>query len=107
MFTRRRTPSLENHENADLTFGLRAAHNSNPLNPHDAVARLPGSWDAISHNVNQPLDALIETKLGNIFASTPLAIMQPRTAIAWQAASKTVLRTGFGLFSDILPGSVV
>jgi hypothetical protein len=35
-----------------------------------------------------------------------MAILQPRTAIAWQAASKTVLRTGFGLFSDILPGSV-
>ncbi len=28
------------------TFGLRATHNSNPVNPHDAVARLPGSWDA-------------------------------------------------------------
>ncbi len=53
------------------TFGLRATHNSNPVNPHDAVARLPGSWDAISHDVDQPLDALIETKLGNIFASTP------------------------------------
>ena len=23
------------------TFGVRATHNSNPLNPHDAVARLP------------------------------------------------------------------
>jgi hypothetical protein len=89
------------------TFGLRATHNSNPVNPHDAVARLPGSWAAISHNVNQPLDALIETKLGNIFASTPQAIMQPRMALAWQAPSKTVLRAGFGLFSDILPGSVV
>jgi hypothetical protein len=88
------------------TFGVRATHNSNPLNPHDEVARLPGSWDAIPHNVNQPLNALIDTHLGNIFASTPLAILQPRTAFAWQAASKTVLRTGFGLFSDILPGSV-
>jgi hypothetical protein len=28
-------------------------------------------------------------------------------AIAWQVLAKTVLRTGFGLFSDILPGSVV
>jgi len=89
------------------TFGVRATHNANPVNPHDSVARLPGSWHAIPHDVNQPLDALIVTKLGNIFASTPLAIMQPRTALAWQAASKTVLRTGFGLFSDLLPGSVV
>jgi hypothetical protein len=88
------------------TVGLRATHNSNPVNPHDAVARLPGSFDAIAHDVNQPLDALIETHLGNIFASTPLAILQPRTALAWQLAPKTVLRTGFGLFSDILPGSV-
>ncbi|MDR3698271.1 MAG: carboxypeptidase regulatory-like domain-containing protein [Candidatus Sulfopaludibacter sp.] len=89
------------------TFGLRATHNSNPVNPHDAVARLPGSWDAISHNVNQPLDASIQTHLGNIFAGTPMEILQPRTAIAWQITPKTVLRSGFGLFSDILPGSVV
>jgi hypothetical protein len=89
------------------TFGIRSTHNSNPVNPHDAVARLPGSWDAVPHDVNQPLQASIETHLGNIFAATPLEIAQPRTALAWQAASKTVLRTGAGLFSDILPGSVV
>ncbi len=39
------------------TFGIRATHNSNPLNPHDAVARLSGSFDSISHDVNQPLSA--------------------------------------------------
>ena len=88
------------------TLGLRATHNSNPVNPHDAVARLGGSFDAIAHDADQPLNAAIETHLGNLFASTPLAILQPRTAIAWQLAPKTVLRTGFGLFSDILPGSV-
>jgi hypothetical protein len=88
------------------TFGMRATHNSNPLNPHDAVARLPGSFASISHDVNQPLSDVIDTHLGNVFASTPLAILQPRTAIAWQIAPKTVLRTGFGLFSDLLPGSI-
>ena len=41
-----------------------------------------------------------------MFAATPLAILQPRTAIAWQIAPHTVLRSGFGLFSDLLPGSV-
>jgi hypothetical protein len=88
------------------TYGVRATHNSNPLNPHDAIARLSGSFAAISHDVNQPLDAALTTGLGNIFDSTPLAIWQPRTAIAWQIAPGTVLRTGFGLFSDLLPGSV-
>jgi hypothetical protein len=88
------------------TFGVRATHNSDPANPHDAVARLAGSFAAISHDVNQPLSAAIHTGLENLFASTPLEILQPRTAIAWQLAPNTVLRTGFGLFSDILPGSI-
>ena len=89
------------------TFGVRATHNSNPVNPHHALARLPGSFDAIPHDVNQPLSEAIRTNQATVFAATPLAILQPRTAIAWQVAPRTVLRTGFGLFSDILPGSVV
>jgi hypothetical protein len=88
------------------TVGIRDTLNSNPLNPHDQVARLRGSFDSISHDVNQPLNAAIQTHLGNLFSSAPLVILQPRTAIAWQFEPKTVLRTGFGLFSDILPGTV-
>ena len=88
------------------TFGIRDTFNSNPLNPHGQIARLRGSFDSISHDVNQPLNAAIQTGLGNVFSSTPLAILQPRTAIAWQFESKSVLRAGFGIFSDILPGSI-
>ena len=88
------------------TFGLRDTFNSNPLNPHDQVARLRGSFSSISHDVSQPLNDAIQTHLGKVFSSTPIAILQPRTAIAWQVEPKSVLRTGFGIFSDILPGSV-
>jgi hypothetical protein len=88
------------------TLGLRDTFNSNPLNPHNEIARLRGSFDSISHDVNQPLSGAIQTHLGNLFSSTPLAILQPRTAIAWQLETDTVLRSGFGLFSDILPGTV-
>jgi hypothetical protein len=88
------------------TFGLRDTFNSNPLNPHDQVARLRGAFNSISHNVSQPLNEAIQTHLGNLFSSTPVAILQPRTAIAWQLEPKSVLRTGFGIFSDILPGTV-
>jgi hypothetical protein len=88
------------------TIGLRDTFNSNPLNPHDQIGRLRGSFDSISHDVNQPLSDAIEMHLGNLFSSTPLAILQPRTAVAWQVEPKTVLRTGFGLFSDLLPGTV-
>jgi hypothetical protein len=88
------------------TFGVRDTLNSNPLNPHGQIARLHGSFDSISHDVNQPLNAAIQTGLGNVFSSTPFAILQPRTAIAWEFAPKSVLRAGFGIFSDILPGSI-
>jgi len=88
------------------TIGVRDTFNSNPLNPHKEIARLQGSFDSISHDVNQPLNAAIQTGLGNVFASTPVAILQPRTALAWQFAPNSVLRAGFGLFSDILPGSI-
>jgi hypothetical protein len=88
------------------TFGIRDTLNSNPLNPHQHIARLSGSFDSISHDVHQPLSAVIQTGLGNVFSSTPLAILQPRTAIAWQFEPKTVLRAGFGFFSDILPGTI-
>jgi hypothetical protein len=88
------------------TFGLRDTFNSNPLNPHNQVARLRGSFSSIVHVADQPLNAAIQTHLGNLFSSTPVAILQPRTAIAWQIEPKSVLRTGFGVFSDILPGTV-
>jgi len=90
-----------------LTFGLRDTLNSNPLNPHNEIARLRNSFDSISHDINQPLSDAIQTHLGTVFSSTPLAILQPRAAIAWQIEPKTILRTGFGLFSDLLPGDVV
>ena len=88
------------------TFGVRDTLNSNPQNPHDQVARLRGSFGSIPHDVNQPLNAVIQTHLGNLFSSTPLAILQPRMAIAWQFEPESVLRAGFGIFSDLLPGSV-
>src|SRR5712664_1430671 len=88
------------------TFGIRDTFNSNPLNPHQHIARLTGSFNSLSHDVNHPLNAAIQTGLGTVFSATPLAILQPRTAIAWQFEPKTVLRAGFGVFSDILPGTV-
>ncbi len=91
--------------NLTWTFGVRDTFNSNPLNPHEQVSRLRGSFSSIKHD-NQPLNAVIQTHLGNLFSSTPLAVLQPRTALAWQFEPKTVLRVGFGIFSDILPGTV-
>ena len=49
------------------TIGVRDTYNSNPLNPHQQIGRLSGSFDSISHDVNQPLNTVIQTHLGNLF----------------------------------------
>src|SRR6202045_3541310 len=73
------------------TFGIRGTLNSNPLNPHQHIARLSGSFDSISHDANQSLNTTIQTGLGNVFSPTPLAILQPRAAIASQFQPDWVL----------------
>jgi len=88
------------------TIGVRMTHNSNPENPHAVIARLPGSFVSLAHDVDQPVNTAIETGLTHLFPATQWALWQPRTAIAWKFAPGSVLRTGFGVFSDILPGSV-
>jgi hypothetical protein len=88
------------------TIGLRAAHNSNPSSPHHLIARLDGSFESASHDADQPLDAIIHTGLDQLFPATPKIQWQPRTALAWQVRPKSLIRGGFGVFSDILPGSV-
>ncbi|MGO4882688.1 MAG: carboxypeptidase regulatory-like domain-containing protein [Bryobacteraceae bacterium] len=88
------------------TIGVRMAYNSDPENPHNLVARLPGSFAALPHDVDQPLNETIDTGLAHLFPATLWALWQPRTALAWQFAPGFVLRSGFGVFSDILPGSV-
>ena len=48
------------------TFGIRDTYqfqSAEPASTH--VARLRGSFDSISHDVNQPLNAAIQTRLGN------------------------------------------
>ena len=96
---------VENHPDADLD--LRNARHPQ-LEPRQSArrGRAPVRLVRRHHARRQPASqsSRSSTHLGNIFASTPLAILQPRTAIAWQLTPKTVLRTGFGLFSDILPG---
>jgi hypothetical protein len=77
-----------------------------PAESSPGPGALAGAFDAISHDVDQPLSALIQTHVGNLFESTPAALWQPRTAVAWEVRPGTVVRTGFGLFSDLLPGSV-
>jgi hypothetical protein len=85
-----------------LTFGLRADWNSDPVNKQRAFSLLNGSFDTISHDVNQPLNQVILANQAKLYANTPLLQWQPRLALAYALSPTTVFRGGFGLFGDAL-----
>jgi hypothetical protein len=89
-----------------LTLGIRASWNSNPVDQHSLISRLNGSYYDISHDVSQPLNSVITPGLSTTFAATPKIMWQPRVAFAYQAKPNTVVRAGFGVFSDIFPASL-
>jgi hypothetical protein len=95
-------------DRATWTVGLRAAWISNPSSPSSTLSRLNTSFDQISHDVNQPMRAVMATNQTRVLNARPGAVWQPRTSIAWQVQPRTLLRAGFGVFGDLLPaGSLV
>jgi hypothetical protein len=91
---------------ATLTAGLRATWNTDPVNQQRLFARPARSFLDLAHNVNQPLDQAIQTKVRGLFPSTPLIVWQPRASVAYQIAQGVVVHAGFGVFNDIIPAQV-
>ena len=90
-----------------FTYGVRATWNSDPKNQQDLYAALPGDFYSISHDVNTPLNQVLKTNQAFLFPQgTPLIFFQPRGAFAYQLKQNTVIRGGFGVFSDIFPASL-
>jgi hypothetical protein len=96
MNTIRVTPKLT------LTAALRASWNSDPVSRHDIFSRLSGSFGAISHDINAPLNLVISANQEELFPATPLLQWEPRAAIAYEVIPKTIFRAGFGVFGQPL-----
>ena len=95
--------------NFKLTLALRGDHNSDPVCQTNCFARLSTDFLAIPHNVNTPYDQVIRTGLHQAFARYTNVSWQPRVGFAWSpfnAATGTVIRGGFGLFTDMFPATV-
>ncbi len=89
-----------------LTAGVRATWNTNPVNQQGLFARPAGSFLELSHQLSQPLDEVIQTKVRGLFPSTPLLVWQPRVSAAYEVAHGTVIHAGFGVFNDIIPAQI-
>ena len=95
--------------NLKLTLSLRAEHNSNPVCQTDCFARLSDSFLNISHDPNQPYNQVIQTGLHQALREFTNIDWQPRIGFAWTPLGpdrNTVVRGGFGLFSDAFPATI-
>jgi Carboxypeptidase regulatory-like domain len=91
-----------------LTLSLRGEHFSNPVCQTDCFGRLSGDFLDISHDPNQPYNQAIAFGQHQVLSNYTAVEWEPRFGFAWNPLGRksTVLRGGFGLFSDSFPGNI-
>ena len=92
--------------NLNITLGLRADHFSNPVCQINCFSRFSGPFDTVNHDPTQPYNQAIMTNQNQALSSFDSINWSPRFGFAWQPMSGMVVRGGFGIFFDRLPGTI-
>ena len=94
--------------NLQLTGGLRIEHNSNPICTINCFGRFTDSYYNVTAGLDTPYNSVLHSGLRQAFQSYQAVTVNPRLGFTWSPPnrSNTVIRGGFGLFSDVFPGYV-
>ncbi len=93
--------------NLTATLTLRLDRNSNIHCAAGCFNELIGQpFGQVSHNVTTPYNSSIQTGLKAAFPSVEPFVPEPRIGIAYNLRQSTVLRGGFGIFSDLYQGLI-
>lgn len=93
--------------NLTLTLAMRFDRNSNIRCSVGCFNELSGQpFAQISHNMDTPYNATIVTGLKEAFPSVEPMVYEPRVGMAWNVTGSTVVRGGFGIFSDLYQGLI-
>ena len=91
-----------------LTLALRAERNSGGVCQHHCAGLPVTPFDNMQHGSDIPYNQSFQTGLKTIIPGNELVVFQPRFGLAWTPwDSKTVIRTGVGLFADLYPGTIL
>ncbi len=91
-----------------LTLSLRLDHNSNPVCTTNCFGRFLSSFETLTHTAATPYNQALTANARQAFFTGTGLTVEPRLGFAWTplGGHATVLRGGFGLFNEGLPGLV-
>ncbi len=88
------------------TLAIRFDRNSNIKCKFNCFAELAGNFASVDHTITTPYNAAIKTGIGEAFTSVEKVVPAPRFGVAYNVSKDTVIRGGFGLFSDLYQGLI-
>jgi hypothetical protein len=91
-----------------LTLGIRVEHNSNPVCQVNCFGRFTTGFDNVTADLTTPYNSVIKSGLHQAFNGLQTVGIDPRIGFTFSPPnhSKTVLRGGFGMFTDAFPAYV-
>ena len=99
------------NEKLTATLGIRFEHNSNPVCPHNCFSRLNQDLSTFQGSVaattsTTPYNSVIAFNQNKAFSNFQSVSYEPRFEVSYAVNKNSLLRGGFGIFSDVFPGQV-
>jgi len=93
-------------QNLTLTLALRFDHNSNITCGGNCFNEFGSPFSGITHSASTPYNSTIQTGLSHAFPDLQPVVVEPRVGVAYSVTKSTILRGGFGIFSDLYQGLI-